>query len=131
MSAPTKFARLPRLANPGFTAGAITIAWERNEPAPYKDLPAAKLWPCRIAMCDSPVGGIANEIVRGALHGLVVRDPRGRLARIVGVEAFATGSHGTGTPLSLLCLTLDESATPFGVAPLYEDEALADEGGRD
>lgn len=80
-----------------FTAGVLRIIWLDEPPDPFPNYPGpGRVYPAQIVSIETRSEMLLRDLVRPALHGLVVRSPTGALSRIAGVESFATMALGTG-----------------------------------
>lgn len=87
----------------GFVAGVIDVVWRLESPIEIAGREG------RMYSADIGInirGQLPRDVGVKALQGLVVRAPDGSLARVAGVESFAT--HGLIGPVGLLLVPLDE-----------------------
>ncbi len=97
----------PGLVIHGFTAGILRIVWERLETYAVTGRDGL-IYLARIIECDTDRNMISTEILRAALHGLVVQSPSGALARITGVEAHCTINRFVGEQIGILLVPVDQ-----------------------
>lgn len=88
----------------GFSAGVITVRWKASEGSYVITGRDGRCYVADITIDKR--GQLDRDLGTKALQGLIVRAPDGSLARIAGVESFATtGLHG---PVGLLLVPVDE-----------------------
>lgn len=91
----------------GFTAGVIRITWARDNSYTISgrdgQMFAAEITEMHVRAT------LPTDVIRQALHNLIVRAPDGRLSRITGVEMFCMHSQGADATLGILLVPLEES----------------------
>lgn len=93
----------------GFAAGVLRVEW--SQPAESFEITGrtGRMFTATIVECRTRTPSLKRDDVLTALIGIIVRDPDGRLCKIVGVDSHCTMRLGINAPLGLLLVPAEES----------------------